>query len=269
MYPLTHVFLFLQLCPLHGGYLVNWFDEDKKPGCNNTIEPLKFENECTYMEGIRFHSRSKTCRLPDSRLEHPHYCFASWIEGQYTYMLLWQRNDDFDMPCVRIDSSSGGSKISAYIFLDGVCDSTNTITRSTSYRKLELEKYVVPDMCSNENSLCTDHRAMPSCTSETASVCRSYCKVCQTPLPWANETFPKTLQGRWQKIDFDKRYDIVEFKEGLMTYPSRGGVYVLTSKAKCKRGGAMASEDSEYTLLSTYDNGCSPRVTSAIIASRR
>ena len=179
-------------------------------------------------------------------------------------------SDDFDMPCIRLDTStSGGSRINAYIFMDGVCDRSSTITRSTYYRRLELEKHVVPDMCSNENSLCTDHRAVPSCTSESASICRSYCKVCQTPLPWVNETFPRALQGKWQQISLGRKYDIVEFKQGLMTYPSKGGVYVLTSKAECRRGGALAPHPTEFSLLSTYDNGCSPRVTRAIIASRR
>ena len=260
----------MQICPLDGGYIVKWYDENNKPGCNATTAPIKMENECTHMEGIRFHTFSKTCSLPDPILEKPHYCFASWKEKDYIFMLLWQRSDDFDMPCIRLDiSSSRGSRINAYIFLDGVCDRSTTITRSTYYRRLELEKHVVPDMCSNENSLCTDHRAVPSCTSESASICRSYCKVCQTPLPWVNETFPRALQGKWQQISLGRKYDIVEFKQGLMTYPLKGGVYVLTSKAECGRGGALAPHPMEFSLLSTYDNGCSPRVTSAIIASRR
>ncbi len=235
------------------------------------LAPLKLENECNQMEGIRFYSFDKErCPLPDSRLERPHYCFATWTHRQYTFMLLWQRNHDFDMPCMRVETSSrNAEQTSAYIFMDGICDSSPTISESTSYRKLELERLPVPDMCSNENTLCTDDAAMPSCTSDSAAICRSYCKVCQTPLPWTNEVFPRHLQGKWQQITFEKKYDVIEFKDGRMTYPGRGCSFTLTSSDQCKRGGAMASKAREYSLLSTYNNGCSPRVTSAIIASRR
>ncbi len=263
-------FLF-QVCPLRGGYLVKWYDEEKHPGCNTTIEPVKLENECTNMEGLRFFSFNKhACSIPDPRLERPHYCFASWTHKHYTFMLMWQRHGDFELPCIRFETASRKSdQLEAYVFMDGVCDSTSSVSASTSYRKLELERLIVPDMCSNENSLCTDHLEMPSCTSESAAICRSYCKVCQSPLPWTNLTFPGNLQGKWQEITFEKKYGLVEFKHGLLSYPSRDGEYTLTSKAVCRRGGAMGPKASEYSLLSTYQNGCSPRVTSAIIAYRR
>ncbi len=60
----VEVISLFQVCPLQGGYLVEWFDEDGKASCNATIEPLKFENECSVMEGIRFHSVKQKCPIP-------------------------------------------------------------------------------------------------------------------------------------------------------------------------------------------------------------
>ena len=57
--------------------------------------------------------------VSDARLSKPHYCFASWTHQDYTFMLLWQQNDDFDMPCIRFPSSAG-DKLTAYIFMDGL-----------------------------------------------------------------------------------------------------------------------------------------------------
>ena len=153
-----------------------------------------------------------------------------------------------------------------------MCDTTHGSApiKSTSYRRLELERYPVPDLCSNGNVLCTDHKTMSSCTSETASVCRNFCKVCQQPVPWLNETFPHNIHGKWHRIGFSlSDQDIVEINGGILTYPSRGESYRVTSKAGCKRGPVMATNAREYSLLSTYNNGCSPRVTSGIIAARR
>ena len=271
-------------CPLEGGYIIReWFDESGRAAyeADSQMPPIKLENECEKGEGLKFvcdRNRAK-CPLPHTALhESNNFCLASWIDGENTYMLVHNAEDDRLVPCIRYPTKHGRS-FTAYIFLDGVCDRGDPITQSKMYRKVSLLKEV-EEYCGDRTRSCTSidrHK----CVRGLSHYCRHTCGVCNNPSAiWKTMRVYPEFRGTWVKDTYNMGYENILFDHEHVTIPSLGR-YRLYEKYwyqpeeeshqglnKYSRQYSPQTLKKEYLMISQYDNGCSPRVSLLNIAKR-
>jgi len=265
-------------CPLKGGYVTSWFDSSTQSHqCKDALPPMKVESECELGEGFRFvlpvGEGKPNCMFPsDSQgpVGERYRCLANWIEGVHTYMILVHRDNDFFIPCA-VYRTNGGNRFDLTFFKDGVCSPHQNIEEhSDSYLKMTLNKHVVSDECKDMASQC----ARVECNSvelTQIAACRHTCNLCRQG-KLSRQPFPEQFQGSWQKVVAGGDVETWRIDRDRLVLEGMGYQYENIGETSClsDAGGDPGLGESaiEYTLLSFYDNGCSPRQTSLVVANR-
>ena len=264
-----------QECPLGGGYVVTqWYDEQGKYGCEDgTIPPLKIENACERGEGLFFLGGSKDCPALHEKLVtgKPYFCMASWTNGDHTFMVINQNAPNGLVPCVRYPTNHG-DMFTSHIFLDGVCDTTEEISKSANYRQLALRRFAADSICSDDTNAC-ETRNTGQCDFSIAKACRRSCDSCPNPAPWASLSFPEQFQGTWEKDSFHLGKEEVQIGDRYIRIPSLGiyrtmGETVCSLKYSDQAPYGLTNEAKEYSLVQSFTNGCSHRMNILLIVNR-
>ncbi len=262
-----------QQCPLEGGYVVDWYNNSGHLQCQNVIPPLKFENECIIGEGMLFHPTIKNeldCKRPYSR---KHYeiaakmrCFAYWTEGPYTFMVLLDKHGlGHENPCARFRTQHEDIFELDY-FIDGLCLSTDIDPHSKSdkYIKLKLTKSPAVGLCSDDTEACSLLNCDDAEFYEVEG-CRHSCGLCIDNNPYKSYTkvaFPDQFQGKWLRQVFYRDDETWQFSGSTLIIPSYGE-FVNLGSTQCEEDGFYST----YSLVATFDNGCSPRAVTLSMSS--
>ena len=272
-------------CPLDGGYILReWFDEQGHAAfeADRLMPPVKLENECEKGEGIQFvcDKNKAKCRLPHPSLHKKNnFCLADWMDDKYTYMIVYNADDDHVIPCIRYPTKHGDG-FTLHIFLDGVCDATETVTQSRSYRRLSLLRH--PESYCGDRTQSCETIDRSRCASGLADHCRHTCNVCaQSNVMWSSLRTDPQFRGSWVKDTYNQGYENILIDSEYMSIPSLGR-YRLYEKHWYKPDQEDLEREpvtsyatwvpkklrKEYLMVQTFQNGCSPRVSLLNIAKR-
>ncbi len=261
-----------QICPLKGGFIVEWTNASGSSICMNAISPLKLENECSIGEGLilkQFYQYDKGCHWPlDDRINIPFMCYAFWNEGSYTFMIFVKRYGAHISGLIRymrIPTNYENEVVNtAYIIKDGICDVTDDVTESKSFVKLTLTRHVVHGMCADETPACDKRSTLDCSTHNVAMSCRNKCGLCAINGDYRTQPFPAEYDGKWIKSMNPIADEIFEItKDGHIKIPFIGN-FVNLGLSQCKGVYDLATVElgsgiTKYTLLGIFDNGCSVR----------
>ena len=260
-------------CPLEGGYVLSEWYEGQKSMCRLSPEApvsVKLENECERGDGLAIMGGSSVC--PPVYSGSPLYCLGDWSDGEFTYMVLFRELIDFDILCMRYPTNHKG-QFTAYLFMDGVCDSTKNITSSRRYRRMVLDHHIDPttDPCSNDSPVCNEF-IPPSdgCDRTWTTFCRDTCHTCPWRRPWRNVTIPEPFRGVYYKDTIYQGAETVTINENFLDIPSLGK-YELFGRSTCssvKHSHGLGDNFEEFVFIQAFDNGCSPRLVIAQLATR-
>ena len=261
-------------CPLEGGYIISqWYNESGKGKCRRDhLAPIsiKLENECESGEGLSIIGGHINC--PTVYEGHPLFCLASWKDDHYTYMIIHREHMDFTLPCIRYPTDHG-NRFTAFLFIDGVCDSTDDIQHSRKYRRLELDRHVTSggDICHDDGDACEEFLPpLTGCEGSWASFCRYTCRLCRFKRPWTNVTIPTVYQGHWFKDTYSQGHEILHIDEHFIRIPSLGS-YRIFGESRCVDRGqtrGMGHRVREFVFIQVFHNGCSPRMTFVQVTRR-
>ena len=258
-------------CPAVGGYIIRqWFNETGAPLCDFTkMIPMKLENECSTGEGIKLVEIG--CRAPWN-FPKEYFCLTSWQDDNFLYMVLWFTGINYFVPCLRFPLHRD-RRFNAHFFLDGACDTgVESIEHSISYARWMMEHTPSTGMCTDDSQMC--HSAPLVNCSQVSHLCRESCRACPTvshfDKHWENLPFPEGFQGTWLKHSFDLGTEVVMVEDNSLHIPSlgsftNGGVSQCTRTVNRRYGLPYNAE--EFSLLTFFDNGCSPHGTSIVIGN--
>ena len=258
-------------CPAVGGYIIRqWYNETGTPLFDFTkVIPMKLENECATGAGIKLIEVGS--RKPWPTLPMEYFCMASWEDENFLYMVLWFTGINYYVPCFRLPLSRG-NRFHAHFFLDGACDTgTNSIEQSVSYGSWLMEHKPSPGMCTDDAPMC--RTPVVNCSRES-HLCRESCRACpedeEYQRHWENVQFPERFQGTWQKHSFDLDTEVVIVNENTLEIPSLGSFTNVglsqCTKTSYRRTGLPYNAE-EFSLLTFFENGCSPHGTSIIMGN--
>ena len=254
-------------CSLDGGFMItHWYDKDGTAGCPNDVNnALRIEDECDKGSGLHIIRETENCPSPLHDIDlhkEPLMCIASWSDDSYTYSVATDDWNNFFV-CLRMPKNRGDN-FDMYIFLDGLCDSTPDVSRSTAYRKLSLKRFPVPDLCADASPHCS-LLSLDKCTGNAPDLCRDTCKVCPTERSWHSKTLPQAIQQDWLMKTNVKNGIQVKISDRAIQYPDLG-TWRYFGPSPCNRTRVGHQKDAmEYVLVSTSSNGCLPRVANAMI----
>ena len=262
-------------CPLSGGYVVRqWYNENGDEGCEeDSIPPLKIENACEEGEGLYFLGGSKTCLSPHEKIliGRQYQCIASWTFDKYTFMMIEQSQPNGLLPCLRF-TTGHGQRFTMHVFLDGVCDSSDSISHSRVYRQMVLAMFPAIGICSDDTPACAV-KDTSKCGHLMAKSCRQSCRSCASDASWLELTFPEQFHGVWLKDSDHLGRENVTIDKLHITIPSLG-TYRTMGETDCSRRKpvrapyGLTSEAKEYSLVQTFMNGCSHRMSVLQIVNR-
>lgn len=200
-------------CPFIGGYNIRFHTSDRQPTCATEIIPTRLESECETGEGMTITFPSKECMDPnlDMDLQQELYCAATWVHGNYTFLIIRPQSDDYKLWCMRMRGTDVNNRLDhAEIFTDIVCDpgDGNGVLRETSnYLMIEFEKRAIASTCEDSYSFCDDTRL---CSQETYSIhCRRVCGRCSGIQNQCS--FPPSLKGLWIEQERGEKVGSTEF----------------------------------------------------------
>lgn len=254
-------------CGLEGGYFIDqWYDQDKNEGCTVDVEnSLRIEDECDIGSRLQITGESEKCPSPMENLnvyKEPLTCIASWKDGNYLFSVATDEWNSFFV-CLRFPQTKG-KQFEMYIFLDGICDSTENILHSKKYKRLQMRQFIVPDLCSDYSPHCT-LLSKEDCVGAVPNTCRKSCNVCPHEKTWYSSKLPEEIQGDWYLQTSAKPGKKVTITERSMEFPhSRSWSYFGESPCKRSRIGHQ-KKASEYMLVSSSINGCLPRVATVMV----
>jgi len=258
-------------CPLEGGYIVQWITPSTGESmCQKDVPPLKLESECAQGLGMTFHVQHSqdNCQGADTELiNSPYNCLANWEHNGFLFSILVRPEDSMrNIMCLRVPAERG-DKFIGHLFLDAVCDSTQDLSHTANYRELIFRHYPVINLCEDETPECSKY-AGTECDFAEAEVCRKSCRVCSPEdVGVPDVKFPWPFRGDWLKHTDRLGKEFVTIQERSLIVPSMGR-YEILSECSTQRqiSPSMKAASYEYIVLRTYDNGCSPRVTTLNLA---
>ena len=260
-------------CPLEGGYVLDWrHPHTGDPLCEDDVPPLKLESECERGEGIRFHvahSRDNCQGRDYEVINAPYTCLASWTHKGDLYTVLVRPHDDLRyLLCLRVPEQRP-EKFQGYLFLDSVCDSTDDFSHTTDYRLLTFRRHPVAGLCDDETPAC-DKFEDEDCDFPEAEVCRRACTVCEPgDIGQTGVEFPESFRGEWLKHTTRLGEEVIRIQERSFSIPSMSTYHILAECTDQRRiSSAHRGNSYEYIMLSTYTNGCSPRMNTLLVAER-
>ncbi|KAL3857701.1 hypothetical protein ACJMK2_012343 [Sinanodonta woodiana] len=238
-------------CPFVGGYNMRLITSQGQSKCPEQYAPPRIESECESGDGIHINFRSSACM--DSALEMKVYqslhCVATWVHGNYTFVILRPQDGDFHVWCLRLKGRSPLNKIEeGHIFIDFVCDPGDghgQIRDTSNYLTLEFEQHIVNSICADELSYCSEKRF---CETAVRRHCPKACRQCSGELNPC--TFPEYLRGIWYE-DYGENKNTVRINfYGLEIGDA--------AKFQCYETDGHDFQN-RTMLLQTFDNGCFPR----------
>ena len=263
-----------QQCLLTGGFSVRIYDKTRHQGlCDGYRGETRIETDCLHGDGMYFYFRHQSC-IPETLYMYSTQrtlCLASWLDGPYTFTLLRHDRHHY-MWLLRFPTLTEDS-FTAYLFKDLSTDSTEYVSRSQNFLRLD----VVRDSPRPATSLCVDDYDVCSvwrepCTSgpQMALTCPRTCGICNASRPVVCSFAPE-LVGKW--------HDGIIGSSGNSVTFSRTSVVVVSGsereEMRCIRWQSVAASGRLFTrfltdemLVTEYVNGCRPRYACARILKK-
>ena len=253
-------------CSLEGGYIVKSWQDEYGTEYKHAQSDLRLEGECGHGTGITLSGSTDDFPFPLQGVlleDDSLMCLATWSSGRYTFSVVVD-----DLPsafmCMRTPADPQ-VEFTVEFFIDGLCDDRNDIAFSTEYRVLNVQQYVVQDLCSNRSPTCASSVDPAACSEEDARRCPDTCRTCPNPLPWESSTLPSNLQGRWFRETSLLGEGHMDISARRVTFTHLGS-WSFLGDSTCKRKQyGMQSNGTEYMLAASSSNGCLPRVSTAVI----
>lgn len=274
------------VCPLKGGYLLEWYNSTKRRfECKDALPPFKYENDCITGEGVLFVSSEKMdgkCPRPVSpngyKLREKYTCFANWEDDQYQYMLFnskAQTAEEFQRfiakPCMRIPRKHGRN-FEVYFFADGVCDSSEQPTNSKDYIRMKFRQHVLMDECSDDSPVCagSNYNTDKKCGLKISLTCRDSCGSCRDGVGYPRINFRDSFQGKWLRQVDRVTDDVIEISGSALNFPSMGKFFNMGSTQPPCMVGFTSENTIEYMLMLNVSetHGCGLHAVSISLVNR-
>ncbi len=275
------------VCPLIGGFILEWYNVAKQDfECQNQLPPFKYENECITGDGILFHPSEVSineCPRPVSpngyEVKEKYLCFAHWEDSAYYYMLL---KSTYEMehlyqtklvPCLRVPKIKMDI-FEGYFFVDGVCDSTSTLSNSHDHIQMRFSKHNMEDECSDGSPVCPHLIHSEKCHVHAHRfTCRQTCGWCKQGKGYPGETFREEFQGKWLRQVQLVDDDVITIFDKHLHFPAMGDFINIgnTSTTCMKMLFSMhAPREIEYMLMlnPSKSDGCSLQTVRMSFRSR-
>ncbi len=250
------------ICPLTGGYNLEWYNATKDMYmCTNSMPPYKYEHNCILAEGVLFHSSetfADKCPTPTTskgyQVKQKYSCLGYWEDILYQYMLLDSENkpDEYKihkLPCVRVPKYRGAS-FEIYFFADGICDSTIDISESKDYVKMRLTMYKVEGVCDDYSPACQS----AACDYYGAVTCRNKCNACKNGA-YEEMDFGDEFQGKWLRQVDRVADDFININGSRLSFPAMGEfINIGNTTNTCMKGFFTTYEIGFFDQKAGYHN---------------
>ena len=261
-------------CVLKGGFSVRIFDKTRHQGvCDGYRGETRIESDCLQGDGTYFYFRHQSC-VPQNLYMYSTQktiCVTSWVEGPYTFTLL--RHDRHQYMWLFRFPSLPEDSFTAYLFKDLLADSTEHISQSASYLRLDIVRdspRPATSLCVDEYDVCSVWREPCTSGPQMALTCPRTCGICNASRPVIC-SLPVPLNGQW--------HDGAANGGGHWMTVNRSKVIIesgsFREQLRCVRWHQQPTADRVFTrflldemLVVEYFNGCRPRYVCARILKK-
>ncbi|KAI0224586.1 hypothetical protein LSAT2_024416 [Lamellibrachia satsuma] len=165
-------------CPFKGGFDFRAFTGNTgEEVCGDIWQPARMESECVKGEGATFHFPKESCSpFSPQRQEQTLYCWASWQEASYTFIILAEA-DQLPRYVLRLPAApEEGRPMTAFLYFSLVVplSGSGQPPGPVGFFRMQMNRSE-EGTCYDESPKCAKFSEQGRCTNDEAEPYASHC----------------------------------------------------------------------------------------------